>query len=338
MAKYLWVIKMSHEIDLKNYEVYTDLAIELVKKEVKKNDYEDVKVTSIDLTEKEALEINKKEGTYITIEFEDITDIDNFTKVKKVFIKELKKLLEKFKSDLYLIIGLGNRKTAPDALGPNVIDNVLVTNHLALYGSLEEGFKRVSALAPGVTGETGIETSDLIKSLVDKLKPSCLIVIDALASSSIERLNKTIQMTDSGINPGSGIGNKRKEISKDTLNVPVIALGVPTVVGAPAIVSDTINYMYKHFAYSKANINNPVNKLKLNVNYLKENIKIDLNDKKHLFGIIGSLNENDIKNLIYEVLNPIGYNLMVTPKEEDFIVEKLGKLIGEGINDTLHEK
>ncbi len=329
---------MSHEIDLKNYEVYTDLAIELVKKEVKKNDYEDVKVTSIDLTEKEALEINKKEGTYITIEFEDITDIDNFTKVKKVFIKELKKLLEKFKSDLYLIIGLGNRKTAPDALGPNVIDNVLVTNHLALYGSLEEGFKRVSALAPGVTGETGIETSDLIKSLVDKLKPSCLIVIDALASSSIERLNKTIQMTDSGINPGSGIGNKRKEISKDTLNVPVIALGVPTVVGAPAIVSDTINYMYKHFAYSKANINNPVNKLKLNVNYLKENIKIDLNDKKHLFGIIGSLNENDIKNLIYEVLNPIGYNLMVTPKEEDFIVEKLGKLIGEGINDTLHEK
>ena len=314
---------MSHEIDLKNYEVYTDLAIELVKKEVKKNDYEDVKVTSIDLTEKEALEINKKEGTYITIEFEDITDIDNFTKVKKVFIKELKKLLEKFKSDLYLIIGLGNRKTAPDALGPNVIDNVLVTNHLALYGSLEEGFKRVSALAPGVTGETGIETSDLIKSLVDKLKPSCLIVIDALASSSIERLNKTIQMTDSGINPGSGIGNKRKEISKDTLNVPVIALGVPTVVGAPAIVSDTINYMYKHFAYSKANINNPVNKLKLNVNYLKENIKIDLNDKKHLFGIIGSLNENDIKNLIYEVLNPIGYNLMVTPKEEDFIVEKL---------------
>ena len=338
MAKYLWVIKMSHEIDLKNYEVYTDLAIELVKKEVKKNDYEDVKVTSIDLTEKEALEINKKEGTYVTIEFEDITDIDNFTKVKKVFIKELKKLLEKFKSDLYLIIGLGNRKTAPDALGPNVIDNVLVTNHLALYGSLEEGFKRVSALAPGVTGETGIETSDLIKSLVDKLKPSCLIVIDALASSSIERLNKTIQMTDSGINPGSGIGNKRKEISKDTLNVPVIALGVPTVVGAPAIVSDTINYMYKHFAYSKANINNPVNKLKLNVNYLKENIKIDLNDKKHLFGIIGSLNENDIKNLIYEVLNPIGYNLMVTPKEEDFIVEKLGKLIGEGINDTLHEK
>ncbi len=329
---------MSHEIDLKNYEVYTDLAIELVKKEVKKNDYEDVKVTSIDLTEKEALEINKKEGTYVTIEFEDITDIDNFTKVKKVFIKELKKLLEKFKSDLYLIIGLGNRKTAPDALGPNVIDNVLVTNHLALYGSLEEGFKRVSALAPGVTGETGIETSDLIKSLVDKLKPSCLIVIDALASSSIERLNKTIQMTDSGINPGSGIGNKRKEISKDTLNVPVIALGVPTVVGAPAIVSDTINYMYKHFAYSKANINNPVNKLKLNVNYLKENIKIDLNDKKHLFGIIGSLNENDIKNLIYEVLNPIGYNLMVTPKEEDFIVEKLGKLIGEGINDTLHEK
>ena len=330
---------MSHEIDLKDYEVHTDLAIELVKNTRENETFDNIKVTSIVLDEIEGREINKKPGTYITIEFEDVTDMDNFTKVKKVFVKELKKLLKDFNdNDLFLIIGLGNDKSTPDALGPLVIDNVLVTNHLAMYNSLEDGFKRVCAFSPGVTGETGIETSDLIKSLVTSLNPACVIVIDALASSSVARLNKTIQMSDAGINPGSGIGNKRKEISKDTLNVPVIALGVPTVVGAPAIVSDTINYMYKHFAYSKANIDNPVSKLKVGVNYLKEDVTINKDDKKHLLGIIGTLNDEDIKKLIYEVLNPIGYNLMVTPKEEDFIIDKLGTLIGEGINESLHEE
>ena len=330
---------MGHEIDLKDYEVHTDLAIELVKNTRENESFDNIKVTSIVLDEIEGREINKKPGTYITIEFEDVTDMDNFTKVKKVFVKELKKLLKDFNdNDLFLIIGLGNDKSTPDALGPLVIDNVLVTNHLAMYNSLEDGFKRVCAFSPGVTGETGIETSDLIKSLVTSLNPACVIVIDALASSSVARLNKTIQMSDAGINPGSGIGNKRKEISKDTLNVPVIALGVPTVVGAPAIVSDTINYMYKHFAYSKANIDNPVSKLKVGVNYLKEDVTINKDDKKHLLGIIGTLNDEDIKKLIYEVLNPIGYNLMVTPKEEDFIIDKLGTLIGEGINESLHEE
>ena len=330
---------MGHEIDLKDYEVHTDLAIELVKNTRENESFDNIKVTSIVLDEIEGREINKKPGTYITIEFEDVTDMDNFTKVKKVFVKELKKLLKDFNdNDLFLIIGLGNDKSTPDALGPNVIDNVLVTNHLAMYNSLEDGFKRVCAFSPGVTGETGIETSDLIKSIVTSLNPACVIVIDALASSSVARLNKTIQMSDAGINPGSGIGNKRKEISKDTLNVPVIALGVPTVVGAPAIVSDTINYMYKHFAYSKANIDNPVSKLKVGVNYLKEDVTINKDDKKHLLGIIGTLNDEDIKRLIYEVLNPIGYNLMVTPKEEDFIIDKLGTLIGEGINESLHEE
>ena len=330
---------MGHEIDLKDYEVHTDLAIELVKNTRENESFDNIKVTSIVLDEIEGREINKKPGTYITIEFEDVTDMDNFTKVKKVFVKELKKLLKDFNdNDLFLIIGLGNDKSTPDALGPLVIDNVLVTNHLAMYNSLEDGFKRVCAFSPGVTGETGIETSDLIKSLVTSLNPACVIVIDALASSSVARLNKTIQMSDAGINPGSGIGNKRKEISKDTLNVPVIALGVPTVVGAPAIVSDTINYMYQHFAYSKANIDNPVSKLKVGVNYLKEDVTINKDDKKHLLGIIGTLNDEDIKKLIYEVLNPIGYNLMVTPKEEDFIIDKLGTLIGEGINESLHEE
>lgn len=332
---------MSHEIDLKNYEVRTDLAIELVDSGKENLNKDHIKVTDINLNGVDAKKINKKEGHYITIEFDDVTDYDNKEKIKDVLTRELTKLIKPISltdNSLILVVGLGNRKTAPDALGPLVIDKVLVTNHLALYGHMEKGFKRVCALTPGVMGETGIETSDLLYSLVSSLKPDLVITIDALAASSIERLNKTIQMTDAGINPGSGVGNKRKEISKDTLKVPVIAIGVPTVVDATSIVSDTINYMYKHFAYSKEKYNDPASKLQMGVNYLKKDIKMAEEDKKNLFGIVGSLNDNDIKHLIFEVLNPIGYNLMVTPKEEDFVIEKLADLISEGINQTLHDK
>ena len=185
-------------------------------------------------------------------------------------------------------------------------------------------------------GETGIETSDLIKSIIDTVKPNFVIVIDALASSSLERINKTVQISTSGINPGSGVGNKRKEISEDTLGIPVIAVGVPTVVDAASIVSDTIGYMYKHFAYQKENINNPKNKLMVNVNYLNKDSQINNQDKENLFGIVGTLTEKQTKSLITEVLNPTGYNFMVTPKEEDFVIEKLSDLISESLNHSLH--
>ena len=186
-------------------------------------------------------------------------------------------------------------------------------------------------------GQTGLETSEVISSLVDKFKPDFLIAIDALASQSIERVNKTIQMTDTGIHPGSGIGNSRKEISYETLKIPCIAIGVPTVVDAITIVSDTINYMHKHYTYSKLNINNPLNKLMAySPNYLKENITLNKKDKETLLGIVGTLEENEVKQLLFEVLTPIGFNLMVTPKEVDFLVEKLSLIIGNGINKALH--
>ena len=330
---------MSHEVDLKNNNIRTDLAVELV--ETKPKEKDGIKITEIQLTEKEAKKINKKKGNYTTIEFNDITDYENKEKIKTIFIEELKKILKKEnikKDDLCLIIGLGNQKSTPDSLGPLTIEKTLVTNHLYLYGSLEEGFRRVCALSPGVMGETGIETSDLIKQIKEVVKPNFIIVIDALAASSVERVNKTIQISNSGINPGSGIGNKRKEISKDILNIPVIAIGVPTVVDAASIVNDTINYMYSHFAYQKENYNRPKNKLSYNVNYLKYGSKtIKKEDRKNLLGIIGSLDQNEIKTLINEILNPIGYNMMVTPKEEDFIIEKLSELISEGLNNVLHE-
>ena len=256
---------MKHEIDLSKYKIRTDLAIEEITEDYKREtkQYDEIKVEKIYIDEQISKKINKKIGNYITIEFKDITDTENKEKVKNIFKKEIKELLKEIKikdKDLCLIIGLGNRMSTPDSLGPKTIDNLIITNHLYELGFLGEEYRRVAAITPGVMGETGIETSDIIKSISEKIKPDFVIVIDALASSSIERVNKTIQITDTGIHPGSGIGNSRKEISKEILNVPVIAIGVPTTVDAVTIVSDTINYITKHYSYTRKNIDKPMKK------------------------------------------------------------------------------
>lgn len=334
-----------HKIDLKNYQIRTDLAIEATENNniIKKDEenFDNIKIVTIELDEENSKFINKKAGTYITIEFQDITDYENGELVKSIFATKVEWLLKKLnigEDANCLIIGLGNDKSTPDALGPKVIDNILVTRHLYLLSQAEDGFRCVSAFAPGVMGQTGLETSDLIKCIVKDYKPDFVVAIDALASQAIERVNKTIQITDTGIQPGSGVGNKRKEISFDTVGVPVVAIGVPTVVDAVTIVSDTINYMYKNFAYTKSHYNSPANKLSIGIpNYLNKNVDVNNEDKEELFGLIGKLNEEDVKSLIYEVLSPIGYNLMVTPKEVDFIIEKLGNIIGNGLNRALHK-
>ena len=139
----------------------------------------------------------------------------------------------------------------PDSLGPVVVDNVMVTRHMFLLQpeSISEGVRNVSALAPGVMGTTGIETSDIIQSVIDKIKVDYVIAIDALASRSIHRVNKTIQITNTGISPGSGVGNKRKELSKDTLGIPVIAIGIPTVVDIATITYDVIDFVLRYLNY-----------------------------------------------------------------------------------------
>ena len=334
---------MKHSVDLSKYQIRTDLAIESIKdiKNISKEKIEEnIKITNVVVDDKVSSLINKKKGNYITIEFDDVTDSSNYEKVKKVFVRELNNLLNLLKIEKKascLIIGLGNSKSTPDSLGPLTINNIIVTNHLFELDELSNEYRRVSVLVPGVMGQTGLETSDVISSIVDKFKPNFIILIDALASQSVERVNKTIQMTDTGIHPGSGIGNSRKEISYETLNIPCIAIGVPTVVDAITIVSDTINYMHKHYTYSKLNINNPLNKLMAySPNYLKEKIELNKKDKETLLGIVGTLEEEERKQLLFEVLSPIGYNMMVTPKEVDFLIEKLSNLIGNGLNEALH--
>jgi len=350
LVKILMGDNMNHEVDLQKYQIRTDLAIDLIsnKESIKgikssKKTIDNIKITDVYIDDEGSKSINKKSGNYITIEFEDVTDYENRQKVKKIFVNELKQILNNnniTNDDSCLIVGLGNSNSTPDCLGPKSLENVIVTNHLFVYGEVEKGFRKTFTLTPGVMGTTGIETGEIIKSVVETIKPGFVIAIDALASQSIERVNKTIQMTDTGIHPGSGVGNSRKEISRDTLNIPVIAIGVPTVVDAVTIVSDTINYMFKHYSYNKNNIDNPINKLipSTSLNYLNKEINVTEEDKKILMGTIGTLENEEIKQLIFEVLTPIGYNLMVTPKEIDFLMDKLSDIIGNGINNALHNK
>ncbi len=333
---------MGHQIDLNNYSIRTDLAIEAIDKNIltKVEQIDNIKVTEIDIDEESAKKIGKIAGKYFTIEFEDITDYDSKEKVKQVFSDTLTKLIKMLNIDSNascLVIGLGNDKSTPDALGPLAINNIIATAHLFALGNIEQGFRKVMAFSPSVTGKTGIETSDIIVSIVKKIKPDFVIAIDALASQAIDRVNKTIQMTNTGIHPGSGVGNSRKEISNKTLGIPVIAIGIPTVVDAITIVGDTINYIYKHYTFTKQFAHNPISKLTTNnINYLNKETVDNPHERANLLGLVGTLNDSELRQLLFEVLTPIGYNLMVTPKEVDFIIEKLSDVIGNGINRTLH--
>lgn len=333
-----------HKIDLKKYEIRTDMALDLLEKstgDYKINNYkkDGINVSWLELNEDNIL--NKKKGTYLTLEFEDVTDDDYKKIVSNVFKEEFEKILKKEgfnKNAKTIVIGLGNRKVTPDALGPLVSEKIIVTRHFFdMNIDVEDNFTSVASFYPGVTGTTGIETSDLIKGVINQTKPDMVIVVDALSSTSISRVNKSIQVTNSGISPGSGIGNKRKEISKETLGIPVIAVGIPTVLSAAVIVRDTINYMMKNYSYNKKIKNKKASKLVTKqINYIDKEVKVSDEDKKTLLGLVGLLNEEELMNLIYEVLTPIGYDLIVTPKEIDFLIEKLSDVISYGINQTLH--
>ena len=273
-----------HTIDLGKYSLRTDLIIE----NNKKNDYTTKTKTKDNITI-EKTESKNNEEHYTTISFDDVTDKTNFQKVEEVLIDELKPYIESLniaRDDTVLVVGLGNSNSTPDSLGPEVIRNTLVTKHLYSIGEVDDNYQCVAAISPEVTATTGIETSENIKALIKASSAKALIIIDALAASSINRVNKTIQITNTGIHPGSGVGNNRKELSKKTTNIPVIAIGIPTIVDAVTIVSDTFRYMQKQFSYKLNNINN--NKLKLipvtNQDYTSFSKELELENKKEILG------------------------------------------------------
>lgn len=334
---------MKHEVDLGVYKIRTDLLIDevndinktIINQENREENGININITTV----KKDTDIKRK-GIYTTITFEDITDINNYKNVERVFTNELKRIIDSLNlNDDYktIVIGLGNRNSTPDSLGVKVCDNIITTRHIALLDELGDDYRIVSSFTPNVMGNTGIEAQDIIKGLIKEIEIDLIIVIDALASSKIDRLNKTIQLTDSGISPGSGVGNHRKELSKEILGIPVIAIGIPTVVDASIIVTDTINLLIKKIEYMKNNDSKEKLKVKEQVNYLKEKRNIlNKEEKNNLLGLIGNLKEEELKSLIDEILTPVGYNMMVTPKEIDFIIEKLSLLISKGINNTIH--
>lgn len=347
----------------KNTSVRTDLAYEAkemyVEEGEKKDDLTGVKsekleingihVSKINISKEGEKLLDKKAGSYITIFADGVKKQDTSLQAKaiSVFAEQLKYLLEqnhvKDKSK-GLIIGLGNWKVTPDALGPMAIEKVLVTNHLfeLKYETVADGYRPVAALSPGVMGVTGMETSDIILSVIDRFKPSFVIVVDALASRSIERINETIQLTDTGIHPGSGVGNKRKEVSKETLGVPVIAVGVPTVVDAVTIASDAFNYLLKHLGREWKEKDSTYQALlpaSLSIRHeglSKEDLPEE-EERQAFFGLVGQLDEEEKRTLLAEVLTPMGKNLIVTPKEVDSFMNDMAHVIASGINQALHQ-
>lgn len=320
-----------NNIDLSKFNIRTDLIIEKSNLSHEEKNIDGITITS-----------TKDDGNYITISFEDITDFENREKVGKIFeeiIMDILKLNNIKEEDTCLIIGLGNIKSTPDSLGVKVLDDIVVTSHLFEFGSVKEGIRKTWAFSPGVMANTGIESSKMIKALITEIKPDFVIAIDALASLSIDRINKTIQITDTGIHPGSGIGNNRLEISKKTMGIPVLAIGVPTVTTSTTIVYDTIEYLFKHISYLKNNQEtNKLTYIRLNYKNKIKNQKLTNQEKEGLLGLFGSLAKEEQRNLINEVLTNTELNLIVTPTEIDFLIDKLSNLIASSLNNALHRQ
>ena len=269
-----------------------------------------IKVTRVNvINENGAKSIQKPIGTYTTIDVEKMRNIteEEISKISNTMSEELKKLINKHvgKTDEILIVGLGNEYSTPDSLGPKVIREVDVTRHIFKYlpQFVEDGEREVSAIAPGVLGTTGIETQEILKGIVDNVKPKLIIAIDSLASKSIDRISSSVQLSDTGIIPGAGVGNKRRELSKETLGVPVIGVGIPTVVELATLVSDGID-IFIDTLQEKAESNDYLNKLK----------------------------ENDKYEEVKEALNVGEYNMIVTPKEIDDLIENMKNIVARGIN------
>lgn len=253
--------------------------------------------------------IGKPIGTYVTVDVKNLkiaTD-EELEKAGNIVKDELKKIIDSHcqGQDEILVVGLGNQFVTPDALGPKVVSELEITRHFIKYTPqyVVEGTRSVCAVAPGVLGTTGIETSEIIKGIVENIKPKMLIVIDSLASKSIDRISSTVQISDTGIVPGGGVGNAREELSEKTMGIPVIAIGVPMVVESAVLVNDCLDLFIEKLQ-NEAKSNDYLNELKANDNY--EEIK--------------------------ESLNPGGYNMIVTPKEIDDLIENMKDVVAMAIN------
>ena len=312
---------------IEKYSIRTDLALEEkerfesdnveVQGVVLEEEYDEereIKVTKVIIeTENGAKTMGKPVGTYITLEAPNliVPDEDYHREISEELAKIVQGLIKEKKKEYdVLVIGLGNREVTPDALGPYVADNLVVTRHIikeyGKYAMGEKNINMVSAIVPGVMGQTGMETVEIVNGIVEETKPDFLIAIDALAARSTKRLNRTIQIADTGIHPGSGVGNHRRGITEETLGVPVIAIGVPTVVDAATIVNDTM-----------------------------ENFLAALESSEMLKGVglvLQGYNAAEKYELIRELISPHLNGMFVTPKDIDDTIKRISYTISEALN------
>ncbi|MDD2233437.1 MAG: GPR endopeptidase [Desulfitobacteriaceae bacterium] len=311
----------------RHYNVYSDLAVEA--HEILRGESEqeifgvrmdeeqlnNINVTTITIeNEQGAQEIGRPQGQYITIDAPELhkNNYDLHKDITEVLSQKLQKLLNLTDNTSILLVGLGNWNATPDALGPQVIDKTLVTRHLFEYSPTELNGKlrKISAIAPGVLGVTGIETAEIIRGIAEHVKPDLIIAIDALAAGSLDRIGTSIQLTDTGINPGSGIGNKRTQINQDTTGCKVIALGVPTVVNAAVIAHKCLDVLFEQMQKNKT--------------FTKFSTELNC------------INSQFITRVLDETFSPFKGNLMVTPKEIDSLIKTTARIIAGALGISLH--
>lgn len=316
---------------VEKYKIRTDLAMEQKERfesdhvevsgvvlEEEYDEEKEIKITTVRIeTENGAKAMGKPVGTYLTLEAPNMAAADEG--YHREISETLAGFLEKYMKDTeenqekgysVLVVGLGNREVTPDALGPYVVDQLNVTRHIVQeygrYAVGKGGSRIVSAIVPGVMAQTGMESAEIIRGIVNETTPDLIMVIDALAARSTKRLNRTIQISDAGIYPGAGVGNHRSEITKDTMEIPVIAIGVPTVVDAATIVNDTM-----------------------------ENFITALETSETLKGVgvvLQGYNSAEKYELVKELIAPHLNGMFVTPKDIDDTVRRISYTISEAMN------
>ena len=313
-----------------SFSVRTDLAIEareLARKDaaetnrlegvdVQTEETSDYFLTHVRILSEEGSRLmGKPKGDYITLESEMLkkNDAECHKKIIKILADNIRSLVKIGEEDCILVAGLGNWNITPDALGPKVVSKILVTRHLqgTLPEEIETTVRPVAAVSPGVMGITGIETVEILKGIVDKLQPTLLIAIDALAARRSNRINAAIQLSDTGIAPGAGVGNKRMALDKESLGIPVIAIGVPTVVDAATLVNDTMDKIL-------------------------ESMTAQAEKGSDFYQMLYTLEQEEKYHLITEILDPYAGNMFVTPKEVDAVVDRLANIIANSINIAVH--
>lgn len=316
---------------IEKFNIHTDLAVENkerfqddnieisgVKVYERFDDKYEVNLTKVEIVSPEGANImGKPIGRYVTIDANDIKDklYDNKRKrqLGKALARELYYMMpvdkkEDIKELSVLVVGLGNKEVTPDSLGPYVIANLEVTRHIFMLKNNHGRNRGISAMIPGVMAQSGMESAEMVEGIVAQIKPDVVICIDALAAGSTRRLNSTIQLANTGINPGAGIGNHRKAINKENLGVPVIAIGIPTVIHAATIVSDTMDQIIKVLS---------------EISYIKKNGGLEA---------LKAFSDKEKHNLVKELLEPHFGDMFVTPKDIDESIRFLAEIVAYGIN------